>query len=145
MSFKRAGPFPVVKRIRSSAYELKIPQMWKSLHPVINESKLKSYYHPTLPQQEISLTIIAPSQESITQEKISDFRRQGNELQYFIKWQEQPFEESMWEDRQEVIKGGLCRELHKRWLPAIPMPQNSIWMPEKLYNEDVGHVRPYLE
>ena len=95
MSFKRAGPFPVVKRIRSSAYELKIPQMWKSLHPVINESKLKSYYHPTLPQQEISLTIIAPSQESITQEKISDFRRQGNELQYFIKWQEQPFEESI--------------------------------------------------
>jgi len=94
MSFKRAGPFSVVKRIRSSAYKLKILQMWKSLHPVINESKLKSYYYPTLPQQETSLTIIAPSQESITQEKISDFRRQGNELQYFVKWQEQLFEES---------------------------------------------------
>ena len=88
--------------------------MWKSLHPVINESKPKSYYHPTLPQQETSLTIIAPSQESITQENISDFRRQGNELQYLVKWQEQPFEESTWEDRREVIKGGLCRELHKR-------------------------------
>ena len=35
LSFLRAGPFPVVKRVGSSAYELKIPKMWKNLHPVI--------------------------------------------------------------------------------------------------------------
>jgi len=40
--FKRVGPFPVIKKVGSSAYELQIPKIWKNLHPVINESKLKA-------------------------------------------------------------------------------------------------------
>jgi len=47
LAFKRAGPFPMVKKFGPSAYELKISKMWKSLHPVINESKLKPYHCST--------------------------------------------------------------------------------------------------
>ena len=54
LAFKRAGPFPVIKKVGSSAYELKIPKMWKNLHPVINESKLKPYHYPTFAQQQSS-------------------------------------------------------------------------------------------
>ena len=36
LAFKRAGPFPVVKKVGPPAYKLK---MWKNLCPVINESK----------------------------------------------------------------------------------------------------------
>jgi len=36
--FKRAGTFPVVQKVGEAAYELKIPKMWKNLHPIINES-----------------------------------------------------------------------------------------------------------
>ena len=80
LAFKRAGPFPAIKKIGPSAYELKIPKMWKNLHPVINDSKLKPYHRPTFAQQqEASLTVIAPSQESTTQEveRILDSRRRG--------------------------------------------------------------------
>ena len=37
LSFKRAGPFPVVRKVGESSYELQIPKTWKNLHPVINE------------------------------------------------------------------------------------------------------------
>ena len=62
--------------------------MWKILNPIINESKLKLYHHPTFPQQqETSLTLIILSQESITQEAewILDSRRQEGELEYLIQ------------------------------------------------------------
>jgi len=45
LAFKRADPFPVVKKVGSLAYELKILKMWKSLQLVTN---LKPYHHPTL-------------------------------------------------------------------------------------------------
>ena len=41
--FKRVDPFSIIKKIRSSAYKLKISKMWKNLHSIINESKLKFY------------------------------------------------------------------------------------------------------
>ena len=77
-------------------------QTWKSLHPVINEFKLKPYHYP----KDFINTKSSTIQEV---EDILDSGRQGNGLQYLAKWQGQPFEESTWEDRQEVIKGGLCQ------------------------------------
>jgi len=44
LAFEKASLFPVIKKIGSSAYKLKIPKMWKNLHPVINESKLRPYH-----------------------------------------------------------------------------------------------------
>ena len=85
LAFKRAGPFPVIKKVGSSAYEL---QMWKNLHPVINKSKLKPYHRPTFTQQqETSLTVIIPNQESSIQEveRILKSRIRGGRLQYLVK------------------------------------------------------------
>jgi len=48
---KRLGPFPIIRKIGKSAYELKIPSTWKSIHPVDNESYLTSYVTPTFKQQ----------------------------------------------------------------------------------------------
>jgi len=144
LAFKRAGPFPVIKKVGSSAYELKIPKMWKNLHPVINESRLKPYHYPTfVQQQESSLTVIAPSREGAIQEveKILNSRRRGDNLQYLVKWQGQPFEESTWEDRHEIIKGAsqLCRDFHKDHPDAPRVP--TIRMPGKSYSK-VAETRP---
>ena len=69
LAFKRAGSFPVIKKIEFSAYKLQIPKMWKNLYPNINESKLKPYHRPIFTQQqEISLIVIIPNQESSIQE-----------------------------------------------------------------------------
>ena len=118
--------------------------MWKNLHPVINESKLKPYHYPTFAQQqESSLTVIAPSQEGAIQEveKILNSRRQGDNLQYLVKWQGQPFEESTREDRHEIIKGAsqLCRNFHKDHPDAPRVP--TIRIPGKSYSK-VAETRP---
>ena len=129
LAFKRAGPFPMVKKVRPSACELEIPKMWKSLHPVINESKLKPYHYPTFAQQqESSPTVIALSQEGAIQEveRILNSRRQGDELQYLVKWQGQPFEKSTWEDRRKIIKEAsqLCQNFYKKPPRHIQDPHN---------------------
>jgi len=88
-------------------------------------------------QQESSLTVIAPSREGAIQEvkRILNSRRQGDELQYLVKWQGQPFEESTWEDRCEIIKGAsqLCQDFHKNHPDAPRVP--TIRIPGRSYNE----------
>jgi len=37
LSFKRARPFPIVRKVNELLYKLQIPKTWKNLHPVINE------------------------------------------------------------------------------------------------------------
>jgi len=116
----------VIKKVGSWAYKLQIPKMWKNLHPVINESKLKPYHRPTFTQQRASLTVIIPNQESSTQEveRMLNSRIQGARLQYLVKWQGQPFEESTWEDRSEVVKGAsqLCQDFHSSHPDAPRVP-----------------------
>ena len=51
LSTKRLGPFSIIWKVSKSAYELKIPSIWKSIHPIINESYLISYIKPMFEQQ----------------------------------------------------------------------------------------------
>ena len=51
LSAKQLGLFLIIQKIGKSAYELKIPSTWKSIHPVINKSYLTSYVTPTFEQQ----------------------------------------------------------------------------------------------
>ena len=114
--------------------------------------------HLAFPQQETLLTLITPSQESTSQEveNILYSKRWGNESQYLVKCQGQPFEQSTWEDQWEVIRGAaqLCQEFHRSHPDAPGIP--TIRIPGKLYSEvartsrllrskDADHVRPYLE
>ena len=126
LAFQRASSFPVIKKVRSSAYELRIPKIWKNLHPVINESKLKSYHRPISQQQKTSLTVITLNRESTMQEveRILNSKWWGDRLQYLVEWLGQPFEESTWEDRSEVIKGAsqLCRDFHSSHPDASRVP-----------------------
>ncbi|MBW0472656.1 hypothetical protein O181_012371 [Austropuccinia psidii MF-1] len=41
LSERRLGPFEVLKKIGSHAYHLKLPQQWKSVHPVFHVSLLE--------------------------------------------------------------------------------------------------------
>jgi len=108
------------------------------LPPIINESKL--YYHPTFAQQqEASLTVVALSQEGAM--KILNSRRQGDEPQYLVKWQGQPFKESTWEDRCKIVKRAscLCWDFHKNHPDAPRIP--TVHIPRRSYSE-VARTRP---
>ncbi|MBW0588801.1 hypothetical protein O181_128516 [Austropuccinia psidii MF-1] len=45
------GPFEVLKKIENHAYHLKLPQKWKSIHPVFHVSVLEPMKHSTIPNQ----------------------------------------------------------------------------------------------
>jgi len=89
LSFKRMGPFPIIQKVGDAAYELKIPNIWRNIHPVINRSALKPYFRYTFEQQaEKSNMILTPSsgQKRIQEvEKILDSRWRGERLQYLVK------------------------------------------------------------
>ncbi|MBW0530843.1 hypothetical protein O181_070558 [Austropuccinia psidii MF-1] len=49
LSERWLGPFEVLKKIGSHAYHLKLPQQWKSVHPVFHVSLLEPVKHSTIP------------------------------------------------------------------------------------------------
>jgi len=137
LSTKRLGPFPIVRKIGRSAYELKIPATWKSIHPVVNESYLMSYIKPIFEQQsqKSDNRIVNPTTQTNIQEveEILNSRWRGDKLQYLIKWRGQLLKERTWESRDEVIKGAprSCKEFHQKHLDAPRVP--TIQLPGKTY------------
>ncbi|MBW0527609.1 hypothetical protein O181_067324 [Austropuccinia psidii MF-1] len=50
--FKRwLGPFPILKKVSTNAYHLKLPSQWKSIHPVFHISLLESVKTSTIPNR----------------------------------------------------------------------------------------------
>jgi len=137
LSTKLLGPFPIIWKVGKSAYELKIPSTWKSIHPVINKSYLTSYVKPMFEQQsqKSNNRVINPTIPTNVQEveEILDFRWRGGKLQYLIKWRGQPLEERTGENRDKVIKGAprLCKEFHQKHPDAPRVP--TIQLPRKMY------------
>ncbi|MBW0542707.1 hypothetical protein O181_082422 [Austropuccinia psidii MF-1] len=51
LSERWLGPFEVIKQIGSHAYHLKLPQKWKSVHPVFHVSLLEPVKQSTIPNR----------------------------------------------------------------------------------------------
>jgi len=141
LSAKQLGPFPIIRKVGKSAYELKIPPTWKSIHPVVNESSLTSYVTSTFEQQsqKSDNRVVNPNNQTNVQEveEILDSRWRGGKLQYLIKWKGQSLEERTWENRDEVVKGAprSCREFHQKYPDAPRVP--IIRLPAKTYADIV--------
>ncbi|MBW0548872.1 hypothetical protein O181_088587 [Austropuccinia psidii MF-1] len=45
------GPFPILKKVRTHSYCLKIPSQWKSIHPVFHISLLEPFKTSTIPNR----------------------------------------------------------------------------------------------
>jgi len=129
LSAKQLGPFSIIQKVDKSAFELKIPPTWKSIHPIVNKSYLTSYVTSTFEQQsqKSDNRVANPNDQTNIQEveEILDSRWRGGKLQYLIKWKGQLLEERTWENRDEVVKGAprSCREFHQKHsdTPRVPI------------------------
>jgi len=109
LAFKRVGPFPIVRKVSKAAYKLRIPEGWKHIHLVINETHLKSYVRSTFEQQQERsnslITPIAGEEKLLEVEEILDSHWRNDLFQYLVKWRSQPWEERTWEWRNNILKG----------------------------------------
>ncbi|MBW0527647.1 hypothetical protein O181_067362 [Austropuccinia psidii MF-1] len=49
LSERWLGPFPIMKKVSSHSYHLKLPSQWKSIHPVFHISLFKPVKTSTIP------------------------------------------------------------------------------------------------
>ncbi|MBW0564225.1 hypothetical protein O181_103940 [Austropuccinia psidii MF-1] len=51
LSERWLGPFPILKKVRTHAYHLKLPSQWKSIHPVLHILLLEPVKTSTIPNR----------------------------------------------------------------------------------------------
>ena len=113
---RKEGPFKVLRRVGTHAYQLALPRQWK-IHPVFHASLLtrtietEEYGEP----YERPPPDIVEGEEEQEVETIVAHRGQGNRIQYLIKWKGFPTSENTW-----LHKNGLThakeavKEYHER-------------------------------
>jgi len=126
---KRFGPFEVLEKIGRSAYKLKLPESWKGLHPVFNESYL-SPYRPSRFSQQMKPPPPPPidieGEPQYEVEEVRDSQRHRGHLQYLVHWKGYSREEDTWEPMSHLSHAPEhVHEFHTKY-PDKPSPTNNI-------------------
>lgn len=124
LDYKRVGPFPILEKINSRAYRLKIPKTMK-IHPVFHVDLLEKYRPDPIPgrtPRPLPPVIVKGEREFIV-ESILDSRVSKGQLQYFIHWRNYPISERSWEPAENAENApDLINSFHKTH-PRKPGPQ----------------------
>ncbi|MBW0524555.1 hypothetical protein O181_064270 [Austropuccinia psidii MF-1] len=108
------GPFPILNKVSTDAYNLKLPSQWKSIHPVFHISLLEPVKTSTIPNrhQEPPPPIIIEEEEEWEVSQILDSKIKRGKLWYLVEWKGfiQDSERSTWEPTESLRN---CPELVK--------------------------------
>jgi hypothetical protein len=102
LDWKRARPFPILKKVRLAGYKIGIPETWK-IHDIFNKKLLKKWRKPTTDKQEASIPptpIIVDEHVEYEVKAIRDHRGRGKNLRYLVKWEGYPEEDNTWENTE---------------------------------------------
>ncbi|MBW0482479.1 hypothetical protein O181_022194 [Austropuccinia psidii MF-1] len=90
LSERWLGPFEVLKKIGSHAYHLKLPQQWKSVHPVFHVSLLEPLKQTTIPNQHQlpPPRVIVEEQEEWEVAQVLNSKLRRGKLWYLVEWKE---------------------------------------------------------
>ncbi|MBW0547934.1 hypothetical protein O181_087649 [Austropuccinia psidii MF-1] len=99
------GPFPILKKVTTHAYHLKLPSQCKSIHPVFHISLLEPVKTSTIanPHQDPPPPIIIEEEEwEVSQ--IMDSKLKRGKLWYLVEWKglSQDSERSTWEPTENL-------------------------------------------
>ncbi|MBW0574037.1 hypothetical protein O181_113752 [Austropuccinia psidii MF-1] len=86
LSERGLGPFEVLKKIGSHAYNFKLPQKWESVHPVFHVSLLEPVKHSTIPNQHQlpTPTVLVEEQEEWEVAQVLDSKLKRGKLWYLV-------------------------------------------------------------
>jgi chromodomain-containing protein len=121
LAHRNLGPFPIVRRVGSHAYRLRLPRSLSRLHPVFPVIKLTLAPHDSFNRrnQPPPPPEIVDDEEHYEVEEILDSRFHRNKLQYLVKWKGFGYEENSWTNERDVFAPRLVREFHQNH-PAAP-------------------------
>ncbi|MBW0477046.1 hypothetical protein O181_016761 [Austropuccinia psidii MF-1] len=82
------GPFEALKKIGSHAYHLKLPQQWKSVHPVFHVSLFKPVKQSAIPNQHQLQPppVVVEEQEEWEVTQVLDSKLKISKLWYLVEW-----------------------------------------------------------
>ncbi|MBW0461962.1 hypothetical protein O181_001677 [Austropuccinia psidii MF-1] len=105
-------PFPLLKKVRTHAYHLKLPSQWKSIHQVFHISLLEPIKTSTIlnRNQEPPPPIIIKEEEESEVCQILDSKIKRGKLWYLVEWKgfSQDPGRSTWEPAEKLKN---CSEL----------------------------------
>ncbi|MBW0465292.1 hypothetical protein O181_005007 [Austropuccinia psidii MF-1] len=106
LSERWLGPFPMLKKVSTHAFHLKLLSQWKSIHPVFQISLLEQLKESTIPNrhQELPPPIIIEEEEEWEVSQILDSKINREELRYLVEWKgfSQYPERSTWEPTENL-------------------------------------------
>ncbi|MBW0520354.1 hypothetical protein O181_060069 [Austropuccinia psidii MF-1] len=88
LSERWLGAFEFLKKIGSHAYHLKLPQQWKSVHPVFHVSLLEPVKKSTISNQHQlpPPPVIVEEQEECEVAQVLDLKLKSGKLWYLVEW-----------------------------------------------------------
>ncbi|MBW0526844.1 hypothetical protein O181_066559 [Austropuccinia psidii MF-1] len=121
LSERWLGHFPILKKVSTHAYQLKLQFQWKSIHPVFHISLLEPVKTSSIPNrhQEPPPLIIIEEEEKWEVSQILDSKLKRGKLWYFVEWKgfSQDLERSTWEPTKNLNN---CPELVKDFHSLYP-------------------------
>ncbi|MBW0557375.1 hypothetical protein O181_097090 [Austropuccinia psidii MF-1] len=121
LSERWLGPFPILKKVSTHAYHLKLPSQWKSIHPVFHISLLEPVKTSTIPNwhSEPPPPIIIEEEEEWEVSQILDSKLKRGKLWCLVDWKgcSQDLERSTWEPTENLKN---CPELVKDFHSLYP-------------------------
>ncbi|MBW0518435.1 hypothetical protein O181_058150 [Austropuccinia psidii MF-1] len=129
LSERVLGPFPILKKVGTHAYHLKLPSQWKSIHPVFHISLLEPVKKSTSPNrhQEPPPPISIEEEEEWEVSQILDSKRKRGKSWYLVEWKgfSKDSERSTWEPTENLNKfPELVKDFHSLY-PDKPGPNSS--------------------
>ncbi|KAL0195708.1 hypothetical protein M9458_009280, partial [Cirrhinus mrigala] len=112
---KFIGPFPVTKII-SQAVRLKLPPVYRRIHPVFHVSKIKPVFfariNPPAPVPPSPRLVDGETTYSVN--RILDSRRRGRGYQYLVDWEGYGPEERSWVPARDILDHSLIDDYNQQ-------------------------------
>jgi hypothetical protein len=110
---RRHGPFLMTAAVSRTSYRLKLPTTWR-IHNVFHASLLTPYKETTLNGNKYQEPVpeLIDGQPEWEVEQILGTRRQGNQLQYLVRWKGFSEAHDSWEPLAHINADQLIKEFY---------------------------------
>ena len=138
LSYKRLGPYEIIRQIGPLDYEVRIPRAWR-IHPVFHVDLLRPHPADKIPGRAPSNPppVEIDGQEEFEVEEVLDARVKRRKLEYFVKWKGYDESNNTWEPEGNLENAPTkIQEFHKRHPQAPRRVSSSVFssFPWQLYD-----------